>query len=207
MKAIYRLYHGFGLVAVQHSVDAMVRLSSTRFNYWFGMLVDMVLGITFLALGTRHASPLVGIICVVAGMFSWSFLEYVFHRWLFHSGIPTLTESHDRHHDHPTGTDAVPFFIPPLVALGLFTLLSLLLTRSNALLFVGGAGFFYMLYGQSHHIIHHTRFRHPMLRRWAAHHHIHHHHQHTNFGVTTPLWDYLLGTRYVSQSAGIRKRN
>jgi dihydroceramide fatty acyl 2-hydroxylase len=28
---------------------------------------------------------------------------------------------------------------------------------------------------------------------------VHHYHPDCNFGVTTPLWDYLLGTRYVRQ--------
>jgi dihydroceramide fatty acyl 2-hydroxylase len=42
-----------------------------------------------------------------------------------------------------------------------------------------------------------VRFQHPLLRRWAAAHHVHHYHPDSNFGVTTPLWDYLLGTRYV----------
>ena len=41
-----------------------------------------------------------------------------------------------------------------------------------------------------------STFRQPWLRRWAASHHIHHHHEDANFGVTTPLWDHLLGTRY-----------
>jgi hypothetical protein len=31
-------------------------------------------------------------------------------------------------------------------------------------------------------------------------HHVHHYHPGTNFGVTTPLWDVLLGTRYVRQA-------
>jgi sterol desaturase/sphingolipid hydroxylase (fatty acid hydroxylase superfamily) len=30
-----------------------------------------------------------------------------------------------------------------------------------------------------------------------AHHHIHHYHPETNFGVTSPLWDTILGTRFV----------
>jgi sterol desaturase/sphingolipid hydroxylase (fatty acid hydroxylase superfamily) len=34
------------------------------------------------------------------------------------------------------------------------------------------------------------------LRRWAGFHNIHHYHPETNFGVTTGLWDVLLGTRY-----------
>jgi dihydroceramide fatty acyl 2-hydroxylase len=30
-----------------------------------------------------------------------------------------------------------------------------------------------------------------------AHHHLHHYHPGTNFGVTLPLWDTFLGTRFV----------
>jgi sterol desaturase/sphingolipid hydroxylase (fatty acid hydroxylase superfamily) len=43
-----------------------------------------------------------------------------------------------------------------------------------------------------------VRFRRPLARRWAAAHHIHHYHPHSNFGVTTPLWDILLRTRYLA---------
>jgi sterol desaturase/sphingolipid hydroxylase (fatty acid hydroxylase superfamily) len=34
-------------------------------------------------------------------------------------------------------------------------------------------------------------------RHWSAHHLIHHRHADANFGVTTPVWDVLLGTRYA----------
>ncbi len=58
----------------------------------------------------------------------------------------------------------------------------------------------YIAYGLSHFSIHHVRFKQPWLRRWAGSHHVHHYHPHSNFGVTTPLWDILLGTRYVRQT-------
>jgi sterol desaturase/sphingolipid hydroxylase (fatty acid hydroxylase superfamily) len=48
----------------------------------------------------------------------------------------------------------------------------------------------------SHVVIHARRFRSPLMRRWAGFHNIHHFHPETNFGVTTGLWDVLLGTRY-----------
>ena len=41
-------------------------------------------------------------------------------------------------------------------------------------------------------------------RRWAANHHIHHYHPDRNFGVSTPLWDIVLGTRHVSKRAAKR---
>lgn len=59
----------------------------------------------------------------------------------------------------------------------------------------------YALYGVTHDLIHSTRFRRPLARRWAANHHIHHFHPDKNFGVSTPLWDIILGTRHVSGRA------
>jgi hypothetical protein len=73
----------------------------------------------------------------------------------------------------------------------------LLVSASSAFLLVGSMAFGYVTYGLSHFIIHHTRFRRRLARRWAANHHIHHYHPDTNFGVTTLLWDTLLNTRYV----------
>ena len=54
----------------------------------------------------------------------------------------------------------------------------------------------YLCYGLVHDAIHARRFQQPLLRRWAGLHHVHHHHPDTNFGVTTPLWDVVFGTRY-----------
>jgi sterol desaturase/sphingolipid hydroxylase (fatty acid hydroxylase superfamily) len=69
-----------------------------------------------------------------------------------------------------------------------------------ALLLASAITFGYIIYGLAHFIIHHARFKQPLLRRWAAAHHVHHYHPDSNFGVTTPLWDVLLGTRYVRQA-------
>ena len=68
----------------------------------------------------------------------------------------------------------------------------------HACLLGGTIAFGYVAYGLSHYMIHATRFRQPWLRHWAAAHHIHHHHAHSNFGVTSSLWDHVLGTRYRS---------
>ena len=40
------------------------------------------------------------------------------------------------------------------------------------------------------------RFQNVFIRHWAANHYIHHQHIDKNFGVTTPLWDIVLRTRY-----------
>ncbi len=178
-------------------VHAIVRMCSTRTNYWLSMMLEITLGCTLLALGVQHSSVLTIALFVPVGLFLFSFIEYLFHRWIFHTRISPFAEGHSKHHCDPQGYDALPFFLPTLILLGLFGLFLLCLPGGSALLLTGVITFGYVTYGLSHFIIHHVCFKQPLLRRWAAFHHIHHHHPGTNFGVTSPLWDYLLGTRYV----------
>ena len=183
------------------ALGAIARLSATRFNGLAGLVCDV--GISFALLGYGfwrgdvRASAAVAI--VTAGFLLFTFIEYCFHRWLFHGRPGALERGHTKHHDEPLGYDALPFFLPPLVAVALTGAMTLLLGASAAALLVGSVAAGYAGYGVSHTAIHQLRFRRALLRRWAALHHIHHHHPQHNFGVTTPLWDILLGTRYVSQ--------
>ena len=80
-----------------------------------------------------------------------------------------------------------------MVLAGLFLLF---MPVKYAFLLTGIICLSYVTYGLSHFTIHHHRFHDVLARNWAANHHIHHHHVNTNFGVTTPLWDIVFGTRY-----------
>lgn len=182
-------------------VGAVVRMSATRANYWAELGVDSVLCLLLLALGwQRHTGGTWGaLLALLLGLFAFSFIEYFFHRWLFHMRIPLFAQGHDLHHARPLGYDSLPFFLPPAVLLVLAGVFVLLMPTGFALLLASAITFGYIVYGLSHFIIHHVRFRQPLLRRWAAAHHVHHYHPDSNFGVTTPLWDVLLGTRYVRQ--------
>ena len=187
--------------ALRNTLDAIARMSSTRSNYWAEVVVDTALGTLLLAAGVRHHTGSVSgaILAITLGLFTFSFLEYFFHRWMFHTHIPLFEEGHRMHHEHPLGYDSLPFFLPAAVILALTGLLVALMPTGFALLLAGAITFGYVIYGLAHFIIHHVRFKQPWLRRWAGAHHVHHYHPDTNFGVTTPLWDILLGTRYVRE--------
>jgi len=86
----------------------------------------------------------------------------------------------------------------------LATLLTYVMPTGSALLLGGSIAAGYAAYGLSHWSIHAYRFRHPLVRTWAAAHHIHHNHPERNFGVTSPLWDMLLRTQYASASKHLR---
>jgi sterol desaturase/sphingolipid hydroxylase (fatty acid hydroxylase superfamily) len=186
---------------MRKGVDAIVRMSSTRTNYWGELAVDVVLGATLMLEGARrHPGVLVGTLAIALGLFAFSFVEYFFHRWMFHTRIPLFAQGHNLHHERPLGYDSLPFFLPAAILLALTGVFVAVMPTGFALLLASAITFGYILYGLAHFIIHHVRFKHPLLRRWAAAHHVHHYHPDSNFGVTTPLWDVLLGTRYVRRA-------
>ena len=186
--------------AWQRMLRGIERMSTTRANARAGLVADVLASCVLLYLGLHRADlPLAPAISIALfGLVLFSFVEYCFHRWLFHGQVQVLEQGHRKHHEEPQAHDSLPFFLPPFVALLLAGGLSILLPASAALLFTGGMAAGYAAYGLTHTVFHTVRFRRPLARRWAAAHHIHHYHPHSNFGVTTPLWDILLKTRYLS---------
>lgn len=174
-------------------------MSETRANRRAARVSDVLISIVLLAAGLRaaHAHPAKALLSIVSGLLLFTLVEYCFHRWMFHGSVPLFEPGHRRHHENPLGDDAMPFFLPPLAILGVVAAVCLVMPVGFALLLTGGLATGYALYGLSHDLIHNTRFRHPLSRRWAASHHIHHFHPDRNFGVSTPIWDIVLGTRHV----------
>jgi sterol desaturase/sphingolipid hydroxylase (fatty acid hydroxylase superfamily) len=186
----------------------IVRMSTTRANGQAGLVADVGISIVLLGAGLwrGHAQPLAAISTMLLGLVIFSFIEYGFHRWLFHGSPQIMEQGHRKHHEQPNGYDALPFFLPPLGLLAIAGFLILVLPVQFALLLSGSLAAGYAAYGLSHAAIHNLRFRNRLSKRWAAIHHIHHYHPDKNFGVTTPLWDILLGTRYVSAGKGLDDR-
>lgn len=183
-------------------LDAIARMSATRTNYWAEFGIDIALGLVLLGIGWHRyrGGPLTALAAIGLGLFAFSFVEYFFHRWMFHTRIPLFERGHRMHHEHPCGYDSLPFFLPAAVLLCLTGTGMLVMPAGFTLLMAGAVTLGYVGYGLCHFAIHHVRFRQPLLMHWAANHHIHHRHPDSNFGVTTPLWDVLLGTRYVRQA-------
>jgi sterol desaturase/sphingolipid hydroxylase (fatty acid hydroxylase superfamily) len=179
-------------------LDAIFRLSRTRANYWLESVFDTLLGVALLSAGLWHHVALPAAAALIAlGLFLFTFMEYVVHRWVFHGPLQPMARGHASHHADPRGYDSLPFFIPALVLFCVVAAGALIAPAADVWLIASGVAFGYVAYGVAHFMIHHRRFRNARLRRWAARHHIHHHHPERNFGVTTALWDALLGTGYA----------
>ena len=176
------------------------RMCTTRTNAQLGLISDMAVSVGLLYMGMRRddVRPIAVLSAVLFGLVLFSFFECAMHRWLFHGPAQVFQQGHLTHHQQPLGYDSLPFFLTPLAILALAGLLDLAAPTAVALLFAGAFAAGYVAYGLSHWAIHNIRFRNTLVRRWAADHHIHHYHTDKNFGVTTPLWDIVLRTRYVS---------
>ena len=179
-------------------VAAIERMSTSKGNLYTGLTCDWATGLLLLtaALYVGQTSWARALVTVVAGFFIFSFIEYAAHRWLFHVIPGPFKDGHTRHHKYPHGYDALPFFVPPLFMCALAAGFSFLMPAGYALLLTGAIALGYALYGSSHTVLHRHTFSGPLSRPWQVFHDQHHEHPDKNFGVTTPLWDVLLGTRY-----------
>jgi sterol desaturase/sphingolipid hydroxylase (fatty acid hydroxylase superfamily) len=178
----------------------IVRMSTTRWNYWAEFGLDIPIGVVLISIGLRRGAAHweAAILAILSGLVLFSLLEYVIHRWLFHGPASLFSKGHGAHHENPMGYDALPFFLPAVFLLGLLGVFVLLMPSTYAFLLSGIMALGYVTYGLSHFAIHHVHFRNHFSVRWAGNHRIHHNHPANNFGVTTPLWDLLLGTKYIS---------
>ena len=179
-------------------LNALSTLSKSRLNYWAEFAVDIPLGavLIFAGLRSHELGPIAVVITILLGLLLFSLIEYSFHRWLFHGSVQIMAQGHRAHHGNPLGYDSLPFFLPALILLALTGVFVLLMPAKLAFLLMGTITLSYVTYGLFHFAIHHHRFHFVLARNSAANHHIHHQHPNTNFGVTTPLWDIVLGTRY-----------
>lgn len=138
---------------------------------------------------------------VLLGIFTWTLLEYVFHRWAGHGrGFWRITPfgiEHTRH--HAEGNYFAPTIrkaIAAIVIMMLIAPVSIVLTNQTVgLSFASSLVGTYVAYEFLHRRIH-THASDTRYGRWARLHHLHHHfvNPRTNHGVTSPFWDVVFGT-------------
>jgi Fatty acid hydroxylase superfamily. len=181
------------------ALSFVLNMSKTRANYWGEFIIDIPLGVVliFASLRSHDLNPLAVVLTIGLGLILFSFFEYFIHHWLFHGSVRIHGGRSQRTPLEPNGFDSLPFFLPAMVLIILTGIFVLLMPMSNAFLLTGTITFGYVTYGLSHFAIHHIRFQRSWAKHWSAHHLIHHRHTNANFGVTTPMWDMLLGTRYA----------
>lgn len=165
----------------------------TKRSYYADFVTAPLLGIASLTYALHAQGLTFALACGLwFGALLMTFVEYAVHRWLFHR---TYRREHWRHHMKPAEYIGVPGWQTMIYFVIAYALAMGLGVSFGTGLFVG------VLAGYLMYIVSHDRFHHGDPQSWTgywarqAHRHmLHHAGKETNFGVSSPLWDRILGT-------------
>jgi sterol desaturase/sphingolipid hydroxylase (fatty acid hydroxylase superfamily) len=132
------------------------------------------------------------------GLFSWSLIEYLLHRFVLH-GVQPFKRWHLEHHARPTALIGAPTLLSSgLIFSFVFLPAWALMSLQNAAALTLGILVGYLAYGAVHHGVHHWRASSLWLKKRKLWHALHHHPSNAQtpgrYGVTTSLWDHVFGT-------------
>jgi sterol desaturase/sphingolipid hydroxylase (fatty acid hydroxylase superfamily) len=151
---------------------------------------------------TLTFSGIVTGLCFLAGLISFTWVEYQVHRRVFHLPATSMRKKrfqytvHGVHHDYPK--DKSRLAMPPILSLSVATLLLLVfkfVMGDYVFVFLPGFLTGYAAYLLVHYMVHAYAPPPNFLRILWIHHSIHHYKDSKKaFGVSSPLWDYVYGT-------------
>jgi sterol desaturase/sphingolipid hydroxylase (fatty acid hydroxylase superfamily) len=203
MKKIGRLDRpdNFGS-ATLFSNPVLERISRTHIS----IPITLFLSISTVSMYYGLVSTLIpigfGLAFFVLGLLAFTLVEYLMHKHFFHMEPDTPLKDklqynvHGVHHDYPRDKDrlAMPPFVSAAYAAILYLVFTLLM-GDFALYFLPGFLLGYSGYLGVHYVVHVYNPPKNFLKVLWVNHAIHHYkNPDSAFGVSSPLWDYLLGT-------------
>jgi 4-hydroxysphinganine ceramide fatty acyl 2-hydroxylase len=178
------------------------KLSRTHISIPISMFLGISLISFYYAYTTTNIPILVGMLVLLAGLIAFSFVEYMLHKYFFHMEPDTPIKDklqysvHGVHHDYPKDKDrlAMPPFISAAYTL-IFYVVFTLIMGNYALYFLPGFLMGYAAYLGVHFAVHAFQPPKNFLKILWVNHAVHHYKDpDVAFGVSSPLWDYILGT-------------
>src|SRR5215472_3117629 len=155
------------------------------------------------SVGRHVPGPLAIVGLFLLGVLTWTLLEYVLHRWLFHWEKDTALGRrihfllHGVHHDYPTDKDRLVMPLGVSIPLGIviYALVYFVVGQTYGEPFYVGMVIGYLNYDGTHYAVHHFKHTSRIGRFLKRHHMLHHHADNDGgFGVSTPLWDVVFRT-------------
>ncbi|XP_042386580.1 dihydroceramide fatty acyl 2-hydroxylase FAH1-like, partial [Zingiber officinale] len=147
---------------------------------------------------------------VMTGVFLWTMIEYILHRFLFHIKTKSYWGNtahyllHGCHHKHPM--DSLRLVFPPaataILCIPFWKLATLLAAPTTTPALFGGGLLGYVIYDCTHYYLHHGQpSKDPAkhLKRYHLNHHFRI--QNKGFGITSSLWDIVFSTLPPSKSS------
>lgn len=139
----------------------------------------------------------------LAGVFIWTLLEYLIHRFVFHyhpkseKGKRINFLIHGVHHGYPKDKTRLVMPLPVSIPLAILFYFSFkLIFDEYYLTYYSGLVFGYLCYDYIHYATHHFSMK-KGIGKFLKVYHLKHHFRNENksFGVSNPLWDYIFGTK------------
>ncbi|MFD2570048.1 sterol desaturase family protein [Spirosoma soli] len=138
----------------------------------------------------------------VVGLFSFTLFEYILHRYLYHIAPTTPQRAkiqytfHGVHHEYPK--DKTRLAMPPALAIfvaAFFFGLFFLMMGEAAYAFFPGFLVGYSGYLATHFIVHAYAPPKNFFKQLWVNHSVHHYkNPESNYGVSSPFWDYIFGS-------------
>jgi sterol desaturase/sphingolipid hydroxylase (fatty acid hydroxylase superfamily) len=181
-----------------------------RFGYYCEFFLVPLFAVVLAAVtfAETPASAWLWALYAVAGIVTWTLVEYLMHRFVFHH-VPLFRGMHAKHHEDHEALVGTPAWLslPTMVVVAACLVGALGLEMGGGLTI--GLALGYWWYISVHHILHHWQLPNRgyalrLKRRHALHHHID---EDANFGVTSGLWDAVFGTDGpIRRRSGMRSR-
>jgi 4-hydroxysphinganine ceramide fatty acyl 2-hydroxylase len=188
--------------------DLLEGLSKVHFLVPVIIFVPVVLFCFYKALFELNTSIFNFLEYFILGIFVWTFVEYIMHRFIFHY-MPDKPWAlrlhfifHGVHHDYPS--DAKRLVLPPSVSIplaaGFYFLFNAILPVNYVFSFFPGFILGYLFYDMSHYAIHHFNFKGSIWKKIKQHHMLHHYQDpDKGYGVTSPLWDKIFRSDFIKK--------
>lgn len=187
----------------------MEYLTKTHPLVIWAIYVPVIVLMIYYSSNTLEVASTPIILTFLAGIFSWTFFEYVLHRFVFHFNPQSERATkivyiiHGNHHEYPR--DKERLFMPPVPSLILASFIFSMfyyffqLLGLNEYVFSFFPGFMlgYLVYGTMHYAIHAWNPPFKWMKPLWRNHHLHHYkEQEKGFGVSSTLWDHVFGTMF-----------
>ena len=178
------------------------RLTRTHIALPIAIFIVIAIGLIFYGITYSFIGVVEAIGLFFAGWLLFSLIEYAAHRFIFHMETDTPTKArlqytfHGNHHEYPKDTERLA--MPPIVSVFISSLLFFVFKLVFGQFVFGilaGLLFGYAMYLFVHYAVHAYAPPKNFLKTLWVHHSIHHYKDPTvAYGVSSPLWDYVLGT-------------
>jgi sterol desaturase/sphingolipid hydroxylase (fatty acid hydroxylase superfamily) len=187
---------GEGTVAPCGGREACMRENAVGYYIDFFVYPAVLIALPLYTVSYTHGSLVAWFVAAAIGVAVWTFTEYLMHRLVLHN-VAFFKGLHDAHHGNPKALIDTPIWASLTILVVVVLAPSYwALGPTDGLGFSFGMILGYIVYSVVHHAMHFWSFSHDSYLYRCKHRHALHHYSEVegNFGVTTPIWDYIFRT-------------